>query len=85
MSSENLISEGQSLENLPLESLMKRLAEIVRSLEQNDVMLEDSLKLFEEGVSITRICHSKLTQAEKKIEILSRVSPEGVETRPFQS
>ena len=68
---------------IKLEDALKRLSEIVKQLEQNDCALEDSLKLFEEGVTLTRSCHAKLTEAEKKIEILSRVSPQGVETKPF--
>ncbi|MBI3542667.1 MAG: exodeoxyribonuclease VII small subunit [Deltaproteobacteria bacterium] len=66
-----------------LEDALKRLAEIVKTLEQGDGALEDSLKLFEEGVALTRACHSKLSDAEKRIEILSRVTPQGVETKPL--
>lgn len=71
------------MEEMKLEDALKRLAEIVKRLEQNDCELEDSLKLFEEGVSLTRKCHAKLSDAEKRIEILTRVSPEGVETKPL--
>lgn len=70
---------------LKLEEALKRLAEIVKSLEQNEGALEESLKLFEEGVSLTRACHSKLTEAERRIEVLSRVTAEGVETKPLSS
>lgn len=70
---------------LKLEEALKRLAEIVKSLEQNECALEDSLKLFEEGVSLTRACHSKLTEAERRIEVLSRITAEGVETKPLSS
>jgi exodeoxyribonuclease VII small subunit len=68
---------------IKLEEALKRLAEIVRLLEQNDVTLEDSLKLFEEGVSLTRNCHSKLTEAEKRIEVLTKITRDGVETKPL--
>jgi exodeoxyribonuclease VII small subunit len=70
-------------DDLKLEDALKRLAEIVRSLEQNECALEDSLKLFEEGVGLTRACHAKLTEAERRIEILSRVTAQGVETKPL--
>lgn len=70
---------------LKLEDALKRLSEVVRSLEQNECSLEQSLKLFEEGVALTRECHSKLTDAERKIEILTRVSAQGVETKPLNS
>jgi exodeoxyribonuclease VII small subunit len=68
---------------IKLEDALKRLSEIVKGLEQSDCSLEQSLKLFEEGVTLTRACHTKLSEAEKKIEILSRVSAQGIETRPL--
>lgn len=74
-----------SKKEVKLEDALKRLSEIVKSLEQNECELEDSLKLFEEGVSLTRQCHQKLTEAEKKIEILTKVSTEGVETKPYSA
>jgi len=67
------------LQEVKLEDALKRLAEIVKSLEKNDCELDESLKLFEEGVALTRSCHTKLTEAERRIEILTRVSP--VETK----
>ena len=66
------------------EDSLKRLGEIVRVLEQNEASLEDSLKLFEEGVSLARNCHGKLSEIEKKIEILTKVNPDSVETKPYQ-
>ncbi len=68
-----------------LEEALKRLTEIVKSLEQNDGALEQSLKLFEEGVTLARACHGKLTEAEQRIEILSRITAQGVETKPLSS
>lgn len=68
---------------IKLEEALKRLAEIVHALELGEGALEDSLKLFEEGVALTRACHAKLTEAEHRIEILSKVTPEGVETKPL--
>ena len=71
--------------DMKLEDALKRLGEILKKLEQNDCSLEESLKLFEEGVALARTCHAKLTDAERRIEILSRVTPEGVETKPLGS
>lgn len=67
-----------------LEVALKRLGEIVKSLEQNESSLEDSLKLFEEGVGLTKECHTRLTEAERKIELLTRVTADGPETKPLQ-
>lgn len=68
---------------IKLEEALKRLADIVKTLEKNEGSLEDSLKLFEEGVSLTKDCHTKLTEAERRIEILSRVNADGIETEPM--
>lgn len=70
-------------QDVKLEDSLKRLAEIVRLLEQNECELDQALKLFEEGVHLTRGCHAKLTEAEKKIEILTNVNTDGVETKPL--
>lgn len=51
------------------EEALKRLEEIVEQMEQ-DVDLEKSLVLFEEGVKLVRFCSSKLEEAKKKVEIL---------------
>lgn len=46
------------------------LEKIVRELEQGDLSLEESLKLFEDGVKLSRECQERLNQAERRIEIL---------------
>lgn len=52
------------------ESSLGQLEKIVRELEQGDLPLEDSLKLFEEGVRLSRECQERLNQAERRIEVL---------------
>lgn len=52
------------------ETSMKELERIVRRLEEGELPLEDSLKLFEDGVKLSRECQERLTQAERRIEIL---------------
>ncbi len=76
-------SKDMKPKDIKLEDALKRLTEIVKLLEQNECELEESLKYFEEGVALTRACHSKLTDAEKKIEILTKVGVDGVETEPL--
>jgi len=51
---------------------IKRLEEIVEQLEGEDVSLEESTRLFEEGVKLAKLCSAKLSEAEKKIEQLSK-------------
>jgi exodeoxyribonuclease VII small subunit len=52
------------------EAALSRLEEIVRRLESSDVALEESMGLFEEGVSLARHCSELLTKAEKRIDVL---------------
>ncbi len=52
------------------ESSLKELERIVSRLEDGDLPLEDSLKLFEDGVKLSRECQERLNQAERRIEIL---------------
>lgn len=48
------------------EDAMKRIDEIVSSLEKGDVPLEEALKLFEEGTKLTNLCYKKLENAKQK-------------------
>ncbi len=48
-----------------------QLEEIINKMESGELSLEDSLKYFEEGVKIHRLCHTALTDAEQRISVLS--------------
>lgn len=50
---------------------MKELEALVESLEQGDLSLEESLKSFERGVALTRICQTSLRDAEQKVRMLN--------------
>ena len=52
------------------EDSLKGLEEIVEQLEQGDISLEESLKSFEQGVNLTRVCQKALQEAEQKVQIL---------------
>lgn len=54
------------------ETSLQELERIVRNLENGDLALEESLKLFEDGVKISRECQERLNQAERRIEILMK-------------
>ncbi len=55
---------------LTFEKALERLEEIVEELENSDLDIDKSLKVFEEGVKLTRFCAKKLDGTEKKIELL---------------
>jgi exodeoxyribonuclease VII small subunit len=52
------------------ETSLQDLEKIVRKLEDGDLSLEESLKLFEDGVKLSRDCQERLNQAERRIEVL---------------
>lgn len=54
------------------EEALARLEEIVRMLESGSAPLDKSLELFEEGVSLVKMCNSKLDNVEQRIKILSK-------------
>lgn len=66
------------------EKNMDRLEEIVARMEKEEVSLEDSMKLFEEGVKLARTCSERLDKAEKKIEILVKEKDGEIKTEPFE-
>ncbi len=52
------------------ESAVERLEEITDQLEAGETSLEDSIKLYTEGLEIAQYCEKKLTEAQKKIKIV---------------
>jgi exodeoxyribonuclease VII small subunit len=53
------------------ETAIAELESIVKKLEEGDLTLEQSLTLYERGVQLSRFCHGRLEEAERRIEILS--------------
>ena len=64
------MSENRNNENLSFEAALARLEERVRALESGNAPLDSSLAMFEEGVSLVRLCGDKLDRAEQRIKIL---------------
>ena len=54
------------------EKALDNLEKIVEQLEQGDLSLEETLKKFEEGVKLSRLCEKKLAAAQKKVSALTR-------------
>lgn len=59
-------------QEMPFEKAIEKLEKIVADLESGDIALEEALKKYEEGVRLSQVCQERLSQAEKKIEILTR-------------
>lgn len=66
------------------EASLARLEEIVKKLETGDLPLEQSLKLFEEGVKLARACNKRLEEAERKVEVLLKDRAGNLTTEPFE-
>ena len=65
------------------EKAMTKLETIVEKMEQGELSLEDSLKAFEEGITLTRQCQSELQSAEQKVQQLIEKNGEFT-LEPFQ-
>ena len=66
------------------EEAMKRLEEIVRDLEGGDLTLEESLRVFEEGMVLVKFCSEKLEEVEQKVTRLVKESEGKYVHRPFE-
>lgn len=62
---------------MDFEKKLGRLEDIVEKMETGELTLEDSLKLFEEGVKLSRDCNVQLNEAEQKVKILLGVDAAG--------
>lgn len=65
------------------EASLKELETIVKQLEEGDMALEESLKLFEKGVRLSRECRERLTNAERRIEVLMKESDGSISLEPI--
>ena len=63
--------KNENIEKVTFEDALKRLEEIVRLLEGGDTALDVSLDLYEEAVSLVKICNSKLDSAQQKVTMLN--------------
>jgi exodeoxyribonuclease VII small subunit len=66
------------------DQVLERLRGVVEKLEQGNLTLEESLRTFEEGVSLARQGHALLDAAEKRVETLMRAPDGGETTVPFR-
>lgn len=62
---------------MEFEKKLGRLEEIVTKMESGELSLEDSLKMFEEGVKLSRECNTQLQAAEQKVKVLLSVDAQG--------
>ena len=68
-----------------LEELMSELEEITSKLESEKLSLDESMKLFEKGIEISKKCNTKLENAEKKITILLNAESDNMTEEDFSA
>ena len=69
--------------NMSFERALERLQEIVAELEDPEKGLERSLELFEEGISLSRLCRSRIDEIQKRVDVVLKETPEGLATGPL--
>lgn len=73
----------QEQDNLSFEEAMEKLEEVVGKLEIGDVPLEEAISMFQDGMSLSKLCHDKLKNVEKKMDKILHEDGE-VELTTFQ-
>jgi exodeoxyribonuclease VII small subunit len=71
--------------NKKFEAALEELEQVVEQLESGDLSLEDSLAAFEKGVGLVKLCNQKLTEVEKKVELLLKDKEGKLQLKPFES
>jgi exodeoxyribonuclease VII small subunit len=67
------------------EKSLVRLEEVVKRLESTDLSLDEAMKLFEEGVKLSRECQKQLEEAEGRVEILLKQADGKIAAEPFET
>ncbi|MBE6706389.1 MAG: exodeoxyribonuclease VII small subunit [Ruminococcaceae bacterium] len=75
----------KNIEKYDLEAAMKRLDEVVALMSRENVSLEESLALYEEGVALVRHCNEKLDVAQRKINELKMTDDGEIVAEPFDA
>ena len=63
---------SETRNEIDFEKALAELEQLVETMEKGDLTLEESLKQFERGVTLTRACQKALAEAEQKVRILTR-------------
>jgi len=66
-----MINESKNSKTPNFEVAMAELEELVATIEAGNLSLEESLKQFEQGIKLSRICQQALTDAEQRVKILT--------------
>ena len=73
------------MEEEKFEDKLKKLEELVSSLDRDDLSLDESIEMFEKGIKLSKECSEKLENAEKKINILLNDENGNLKEEKFES
>ncbi len=71
-------------EKKKFEEVVEELEKIVEQLESGELSLEDSLAAFENGIRLVKLCNQKLTEVERKIELLVKDKDGKLQLKPLE-
>lgn len=71
------------MKEITFEKALEKLEKIVSELEEGDLALDDSMKKYEEGIKMARLCQEKLDKAKARIETLMKDESGRFSKKPF--
>ncbi len=66
------------------EEALKRLEEIARKLEDENIALDDAINLYEEGMKLVDFCSKKLQEAKNRVKLITGVKNGKIESEDFE-
>lgn len=79
-----LPKKAEAVKKPDFERSLERLEEVVRRLESPQLSLDEAMKLFEEGIGLSRECQKQLEEAEGRVEILLKKADGKLAAAPFE-
>jgi exodeoxyribonuclease VII small subunit len=79
-----MAEKGKSLQKLSFEEALERLEKIVQDLESGDLSLEESVKSFEKGIELSKLCKKKLESAEERVKKIVEKEGGGFDLELFE-
>ncbi len=76
---------SQETKEVPFEQALKKLETIVERLENGELSLDEALKQYEEGIRMADVCTKRLTEAEKRVEVLMKLDSGKFKTVPLEA
>lgn len=79
-----MAEKGKSLQKLSFEEALEKLEKIVQDLESGELSLEDSVKSFEKGIELSKLCKKKLESAEERVKKIVEQEGGGFDLELFE-